>query len=128
MQIASLLRSGADDDALAAAWVPLVCSRLIGGKGVPADIVKAARSCLNTPANVLSYKSGANELASRGQTSQERLSDLDFSQAALQGSEPSPVPVSFSRFCCEHDGATMPACRRHVLCGTCSGRCRGQGQ
>ena len=39
--------------------MPLVCSRLIGGKDVPADVVKAARSCLNTPADILRYKAGA---------------------------------------------------------------------
>ncbi len=60
-QIASLLRSGASDDALAAAWVPLVCSRLIAGNDVPPDVTKAARSCLNTPADFLRYSAGASE-------------------------------------------------------------------
>ena len=59
VQIAGLLRAGADDDALAAAWVPLVCSRLIGGRAVPPDITRAARSCLNTPADILRYPAGA---------------------------------------------------------------------
>jgi hypothetical protein len=57
-QIAGLLRAGADDDTLAAAWVPLVCSRLIGGNDVPVDVTKAARSCLNTPADILRYNAG----------------------------------------------------------------------
>ena len=59
-QIADLLRSGADDDTLAAAWVPLVCSRLVAGKDVPPDVTKAARSCLNTPADILRYNAGAS--------------------------------------------------------------------
>ena len=60
LQIASLLRAGASDDALAAAWVPLVCSRLIAGGDVPPDVTKAARSCLNTPADILRYNAGAS--------------------------------------------------------------------
>ena len=62
VQIAKLLRSGASDDTLAAAWVPLVCSRLVAGGDVPPNVTKAARACLNTPADILRYNAGAAEV------------------------------------------------------------------
>ena len=57
-QIAALLKAGADDTALAAAVVPMVCSRLIGGKDIPQEVVVSARSVLNGPKDLLRYKAG----------------------------------------------------------------------
>jgi hypothetical protein len=58
LQIAALLKAGADDTALAAAAVPMVCSRLIGGKDIPRDVVVSARSVLNGPKDLLRYNAG----------------------------------------------------------------------
>ena len=58
MQVASLLKAKADDTALAAAVVPMICSRLIASKEIPQAVIVSARSVVNGPADVLRYSAG----------------------------------------------------------------------
>ena len=61
-QIADLLRAGASDEDLAAAMVPIVNSRFLGGAGIPLDVVRDARAVYNSPTDILNPMKGHGAL------------------------------------------------------------------
>ena len=53
-QVAELLKSGASDEALAEAMVPLINSRFLQGhKPIPSNIARDAKAMLKSPADIL---------------------------------------------------------------------------
>ena len=63
LQVAELLKSGASDEALAEAMVPIINSRFLQGhKPIPGSIAQDAKAMLNSPVDMLkpgAYEKGA---------------------------------------------------------------------